>query len=457
MTASFDVMQSIDATVRACTSDEISIDTARKTIRPLLLTLAEIPPDTSLSFADIFETIATQPESISNPDLATISVLLVSTPALLPTSFRQNASRHVLHIIDHGNPRLFTGHDIDRTAQTYQQYADLSRIHSTACEHLAPLVQPFSALHDLVGRRQTLMRSLNHGPTKTYLNPLGFQAVTTSLASILGLAEKTLASQDHLLQTNLHNLTETLEDALDAFRSIDTFIVQLYFLPLLNRLDTAIKLFRESMADKFACIILPPPSNFEIEKRYPLHVPGATIELLVPLTNTGPGSAQNVRAYCLADDCNIQSDDTLLGAIEPGAFVLSIVAQVTKPVESLNFDVVLDWEMVGVQGVQSIAFSLLISCQRTDLDWTVLARQQPYSLEVAYDEDFFGRHDTLAKILHRLGPGSMQSCYITGQKRVGKSSLAHAVAARVRCGTVTDEYFVLYCNYPGLIGPSVCM
>ena len=268
--------------------------------------------------------------------------------------------------------------------------------------------------------------------------------VTTSISSLLFLTEKTLSAPDHLLQTNLQNLCETIEDDLDTFRSIDTFIVQTYFLPLLVNLDTATQTFRDNMADRFACTIAPPPPSFEIEKKYPLHLPETLIELHIPLTNVGPGTAQNVCAYCIADNCDILSGDTHLGGIEPGAFILPIVAQVTQPTDSLEFHIVIDWEVVGEPDAQSIDLSLQISGQRTDLDWTTLAQQQPYSLEVAYDADFYGRHDTLHRILHRLAPTSMQSCYITGQKRVGKSSLAHAVEARVRDGAFNDQYSVLY-------------
>ena len=442
-----EIAQELDATIRRYASGVIDTTTARQDLRALLQTFAGIPVNRSHSFADIFKAIANHPENISNPHLAAITILLISTPDLLPATLRETAGRHVLRIIEQGHPRLLSDYDIPKSAQTYQRYDALTRIHFSACEHLQPFCQPFSALHDLCARRQMLMRSLNHGPTKSYLNPLGLQQVSSSLQSILGLAEKTLSSQDHLLQNNLQNLSETLEDELETYQSLNIFIVQNYFLPLLNNLDLAIKSFQAAMADRFSCTISPPSLSFEMEKKYPLHISSTTIEVHVPLTNSGPGTAQNVRALCIADDCDVYSDDTHLGAIDPGTFVLPIVAQVTNPVESLEFQIALDWEVVGIPTTQTIAFTLKISCQRTDLDWPTLARLQPYSLEVAYDTDFYGRRDALDRILHRLDPASMQSCYITGQKRVGKSSLAHAVEARVGARVregLYDDYSVLY-------------
>ena len=439
-----EVVNAITATVHDFTSDRIDTDSARKNLRRLLHTLANIPPDTPRSFADIFETVVTQKENISNPSLAAITVLLISTPRLLPETIRDNSARHILRIIDQGNPLLLSDNEIDENSQNFEKFDALNRIHLTACEYLSPLSQHFSALHDLYGRRQALMKSLNHGPLKSYLNPLGFQEVRITVSSLLSLTQKTLDAPDNLLQTNLQNLSETLEDDFSTFRHINSFIVQNYLLPFLTCLEAATQTFRDNMADRFECAISASPSSLEIEKKYPLHRPDASIELHVPLTNVGPGTAQHVRAYCIADNCDILSDDTHLGAIEPGAFILPIVAKVTQPTESLEFQVVIDWEVIGQPESRSIEFNLQISCQRTDLNWSKLALEQPYSLEVAYDADFYGRREALDRILHRLGPASMQSCYITGQKRVGKSSLAHAVAAGIRGREIEENHSVLY-------------
>ncbi len=48
------------------------------------------------------------------------------------------------------------------------------------------------------------------------------------------------------------------------------------------------------------------------------------------------------------------------------------------------------------------------------------------------------------RILRRLAPDTMQSTYITGQKRVGKSSLAHAVQGEISSGYHSSNYKVLY-------------
>ena len=90
------------------------------------------------------------------------------------------------------------------------------------------------------------------------------------------------------------------------------------------------------------------------------------------------------------------------------------------------------------------SFTTLIQGQRTDIDWEQLAARQPYSLEVAYDDDFYGRKDALNRIMRGITSGAMQSCYVSGQKRVGKSSLARAVQSRLGRTESSKRYHVLY-------------
>ena len=105
---------------------------------------------------------------------------------------------------------------------------------------------------------------------------------------------------------------------------------------------------------------------------------------------------------------------------------------VTESCKHIDLEVEIQWIIVGDSSNHSKNLSVAIKGQRADLDWNKLSRQVPYSLEVAYDNEFHGREDVLQRILTRLAPNSMQSCYITGQKRVGKSSLARAVETCIR-------------------------
>ena len=170
------------------------------------------------------------------------------------------------------------------------------------------------------------------------------------------------------------------------------------------------------------------------------------MSISIPLRNTGPGVAQNVRAYSVTDDCDIRNEEMHLGEVAPGPFVLRVIVKVTEPRERIDIVVEIKWDVVGDRSDHTREFSVVAKAQRTDLDWDQLSNQQRYNIEVAYDKEkeFYGRKDAVERILRRLAPNLMQSCYITGQKRVGKSSLARAVENRLQRNRHPGEYRILY-------------
>ena len=187
----------------------------------------------------------------------------------------------------------------------------------------------------------------------------------------------------------------------------------------------------------------PSTQSLRAGKKYPLHIVDSKVQILVPLVNTGPGIAQSVIAHCIATNCDVQ-EEIVLGDLEPGPFVLRLNITVTKSCKDIDLEVEIQWIVVGDSSNHKKNLSVKIKGQRADLDWDKLSHETPYSLEVAYDSQFHGRKDVLRRILTRLAPNSMQSSYITGHKRVGKSSLAHAVATYIRKNNHNGNYHTKY-------------
>ena len=434
----------IESNIAEFSSGSLDCRTARRAIRRALLQLAEIPDDTSLSFSQIFERLATTTPLPQMDQFSTLTIRLISCDGLLPERIESLAGRHLVKLIEQGNHAITSLLPDRKKLLNHARLTVYAKLHSEACQDLQVLIQPISGLHDLVGRRQALMRTLNHRHLKSYLNPLGFQATITSIGSILNLVGRTTNSHVRELQTNLQNLLETVSEEINHLESSPVFFVTNFVLPFLRNIEREIGLLRSNMAEKFDCTITPPASVFEISKKYPLHVTDSPIELHIPLENTGPGVALNVRAFCIAENCTVLTDETDLGDIDPASFILTLLLSLTAPTDSLEVHVSIDWDVLGQPASRTCDFTIRVLAQRTDLDWKALSQQQPYSLEVAHDEHFFGRRDALQRLIRRLAPDSMQSCYITGQKRVGKSSLARAVEARMTNSTHDSEYHVLY-------------
>ena len=85
------------------------------------------------------------------------------------------------------------------------------------------------------------------------------------------------------------------------------------------------------------------------------------------------------------------------------------------------------WKIIGSTDVMEYDFIATIGAQKKDVDWDYLSSLNPYSLEIATGDNFHGREDFVSRLISRTKNGRMDSSYITGQRRVGKSSLAKSV------------------------------
>jgi hypothetical protein len=81
--------------------------------------------------------------------------------------------------------------------------------------------------------------------------------------------------------------------------------------------------------------------------------------------------------------------------------------------------------------------------QSDKVDWDLLAQSEPYSLEVAEGDEFVGRQSKILSIAGRLLRPRMVSTYITGQRRIGKSSLSLAVRDYVRSTSAQTHFLTL--------------
>ena len=434
----------IESTMRNVRSTRSDHSKARREIRSSLQQLAELDPDSSLSLAQTLNSISSLSRIPQNWYIGVAVIRLLSDTNVFPESSRSQGRLGIVRLIKAGCPNLFDAVIPNEKLQTHEQLPLLGQIHPRACQQLQLLRQPFNSLPDLNGRRQVLLRELNRGPFKPYLNTFDFKAIRSTVASLVQMTADVVDAQGRTLHLSLQRLNETLDDEIHHYSAVPSFLVQDYLLPFLNDLQVASLNLQDAMAQEFQCKVVISENPYEVEKKYPLHIPNSTISISLPLHNTGPGIAQNVRVICIAESCDVTTDDTILGDVEPGEFIFQLILRVTEPTKYLNAEMEVQWTIVGDPIKRSAEFSVVAQCQRDDIDWASLDLQTPYSLEVALHDDFFGRKDALNRIVRRLSPTSMQSSFITGQKRVGKSSLARAVETKLNSNVHGPDYRVLY-------------
>ena len=171
-----------------------------------------------------------------------------------------------------------------------------------------------------------------------------------------------------------------------------------------------------------------------IAKKYPLERPDVTVCFKIRIANDGAGPARDLRLNVVDyDDClRVENSSIEIGTIHSGdALVLDIVAGVVSPSTEANLLVQLSGSRPGGRSEEEHMFT--VAAQRDDVDWENVELTEPYPLEpVTTGDDLIGRKKELKRLVRLTNVQTVGSAFIYGQKRVGKTSLANAVAEHVK-------------------------
>ena len=165
-------------------------------------------------------------------------------------------------------------------------------------------------------------------------------------------------------------------------------------------------------------------------RRHPLHVPDLALNIPIELINTGGGTAANVEVHCMdALGLKIIGSPIPLQSLNPGRMIIELAVQ-THPdaLESTQgtfCDFRIDW--INGDGTNGhYRDQHWIQAQDQNVNWDRLTRSNPYSLDaVRKPADLVGRQQILNRIISTVNTDTVGSLYIHGEKRVGKTSLAH--------------------------------
>ena len=245
----------IESAIHQLRTNPDDLAKARRTIRDSLQALASLEADPSLSLAETFEAIADRTTPTSKAHLGALSIRLISSPDILPPTVLERSRPHVVRLIENGCPSLAQTLSLPKNAQNHQKLEAFKTLHSTACDRLTSLREPFTSLQDLSARRPIIMQTLNYGPTKSYFATFGFDSVLPSVSSLLKLVDNAASSEGHTLQLHTQDLLDNLADDLAQYQPMPTFVAQEYFLPFLVDLQRVAAHLQDTMAERFACTI----------------------------------------------------------------------------------------------------------------------------------------------------------------------------------------------------------
>lgn len=408
---------------------ETSEKDARAILRQVLVARLPDPPESG-SVAKAIEALATHGDAMQSLEAATL-LRCLARDAMVSTTRETHTERLVVTIVERALPELarFTGASEKR--QTYEKYEVLKSVHRDAEETLAPFISVPADLDALLGARQLLARTLNNPLLKVYCAPshlaqirAGFEVVNNKLARLI----KDTAG----LPANMEDCKQAIVDQLDFCTAHTNFLTKRYFATYLRIADAALEKFLTSVRGRFKAQIAPRVSEGGVlQKRYPFRELARQIRLSIPLRNHGPGIASNVTVRIEADPEQLlfANDELLLGSVVAGDFSAVFDCEVMSETDSVVFLVSVEWDETGGAERQEVDFMVTANAQRCDIDWQAQAYRRPYSTDVAKGETFVGRGDKVQALGNKVLRTPMESFYVTGQKRVGKTSLALAAVA----------------------------
>ena len=405
-----------------------SLEEARKNLKNILL------DEDAVFYIDL-----TLPEVITalakdqtlHPAAAACLVRFLAVPDLIPEADSINQiARNLVSLCERSLPDLCEHLRISEKKQNVDKYTLLLSAHRRICELLKPFAMAPNELQLLVANRQSFLQAINQGIVKAYCSPFGITQVRLGIESLLSKLGELINSNLNFI-SDLDDCNEMIKAQLLVCEVTYNFLTNGYYKPFLQAAALGVAKFADGARAQFSATLSHrlPASNI-LQKRYPLHEAGREISIAIPLRNEGPGLAKAAKASIETDseDLTFAANELSLGNIPPGDFSAIFDALVLASSDNFSGLVTLSWEQTGDAERKHVVFEVQIAPQRADIDWAGLERQSPYNTAVATGSAFVGRSEKILTLANKLLRTPMESFYVTGQKRVGKTSLALAVA-----------------------------
>ncbi|MCF1485040.1 ATP-binding protein [Agrobacterium vitis] len=349
---------------------------------------------------------------------------------LLPQPNATNGiARYTVELCESTVPEIVSFLGIDKKSQTFEKFAKLELCHLRAVEILSPIRENYGDLEAVLSSRKEVLGSLNHGFIRTYCGHFKLNEVRSTIEVIFGRLKKVAALETSLL-VDIEECNRAIEAAKDDFREMETFLTFEFLRPFLDNCQKVLDNFFRMQRARFETKIVWDRHTNELQKRYPLLDKDRSVQLVVPLKNIGPGLATDVTISVTSesDSVLLGGETAMLGNVLPGDFSFTTDAIVIEPCDRFSAIIQVDWGEIGSGQRKSELFEFRVLAQRGEVDWKTQEFTAPYSTEVAKGDNFYGRDDMVKQLAARLLRDPMESFFITGQKRVGKTSLALASA-----------------------------
>ena len=175
-------------------------------------------------------------------------------------------------------------------------------------------------------------------------------------------------------------------------------------------------------------------SILQIKKKFLLNEENKTHKIPITIVKDDECLAKSLFIEITSNDDNVRLSKSRFEFSNFHHRFLDVHIELTQltPVEFVQLKAEILWENVDSSpGERTV--ELKIYPQRTDINWDLLKKRNPYDTEPVIDEEsLIGREDIIKKIYPQISEDRISSFFLYGQKRVGKTSIAKTLLNKLK-------------------------
>lgn len=376
----------------------------------------------------------------STAGAASVLLRAIADDHLLQDNTANDLARNVVTLVQRGLPGLSAFLGLSQKSQTYEKFQLLRGAKAWVEGQLEPLRVPYRTLETMLAAKNTIVSSLAHGRLNEFGGPYHLPAIRDAVESVfLGLDHVSRVAAT--LATDVETCERAIADARRLVTNYPSFVTVTYLDPWLQCASVRLHEFIYSLRGRFTAIIAQDWMGTDLPKRYPLLEGGRELRILVPFSSDGRGAATDVRINVLSDSQQILflNEEIALASVSPGKFSVALDVLVVDPCPVVSAMLEVEWGEVGTSTRQEALFEVRVLAQAAGVDWEAYTYADPYGTGPAEGPAFVGRKEQVQTLVARMLRRPMEPSYITGQKRVGKTSLATAAAEQARSRDPKDK------------------
>jgi hypothetical protein len=296
----------------------------------------------------------------------------------------------------------------ERVEQTFRLLTGVESVRRFQTEFLRSLQDPFV----LAGIRPFLSNELVE---------VGFPAVARAIIDCTDLTSEDAFDRVEAARRHLQQFDEEV-------RALDTKYAETYLGGIVSSL-------RDDLEKRFEASPLSHPASLRLvggRKRLPLHREGVELDIHLMIANEGKGPAIAVNIHFEPSGAvEALESEHFIGFVPPKGRNVTVPTLVMEACSAASLLYSMEWRNAdGV--VREFVGEVILDAQDPSIDWEGLQASNPYPGHAIKDDRLLAGRDQLLEELTALATGpEVGSTRISGEKRIGKSSLVRSLETRL--------------------------